>query len=635
MRRVPLLVAFSASVSLASLYAGCHCSGGGVGEHCEGNSDCDPGLYCDAGSLMCAPIMTDAGPDSGGAPTDGGGGGTTDGGLPGVDSGPAGSDAGRDSGPVCNDLDDDGITDCAGDCDDTNASVYPGAPEICGDGVTNDCLSRLPPDSGCMGFGTYVAPPPVGSPGATGTQADPVDTINEGIMHAMVIGMGVDVYVAADAAGPGVYPEDITMVDGVSVLGGYESATWTNDPSANVTVIDDQTDTGVHFPSGISAGTALSGFTVNGVTTAGGASAVTVDASASPDVTGNVINGPASSGGGSNGININPGGGTNLGTPFLGGNIVNLGTSGGFVWTAGGSVGIRVADTPATILRNAVTLTNQLTVQAGISAGGPAGGGLLIANNVVRGASGGSSDWGFGITVGGGGGTTIDSNDVAPGTCATACIGIEVRGAVTADVTNNVAFGGSAPTSFAMSLSIEAVPMPPAPLPDVLVHSNYFNGAGVSVSTSGSASISVGINFGEMPTSSVLMGRLYDNIATSGISPFRYAVREQGATVDPEIFDSNALYEEPSTPAALFTALYFDEGMTALSDAAMVNALGIGAGNIEDACMVTSPVIGGDFHLLAGSMCIDAGNATELPPYDFEGDTRPAGAGPDIGADET
>jgi hypothetical protein len=630
MRRVPLLVAFSASVSLASLYAGCHCSGGGVGDHCEGNSDCDPGLYCDAGSLMCAPIMTDAGPDSGGAPTDGGAGGSTDGGLPGVDSGPAGSDAGRDSGPVCNDLDDDGITDCAGDCDDTNASVYPGAPEICGDGVTNDCLSRLPPDSGCMGFGTYVAPPPVGSPGATGTQADPVDTINEGIMHAMVIGMGVDVYVAADVAGPGVYPEDITMVDGVSVLGGYESATWTNDPSANVTVIDDQTDTGVHFPSGISAGTALSGFTVNGVTTAGGASAVTVDASASPDVTGNVINGPASSGGGSNGININPGGGTNLGTPFVGGNVVNLGTSGGFVWTAGGSVGIRVADTPATIQRNAVTLTNQLTVQAGISAGGPAGGGLLIANNVVRGASGGSSDWGFGITVGGGGGTTIDSNDVAPGTCATACIGIEVRGAVTADVTNNVAFGGSAPTSFAMSLSFETVP---TPLPNVLVHSNDFFGAGLGLST-GSVSLSVGINLGEMPATDMLAGRIYDNVVYSGVGVARYCIREQNVHIDPELVDSNALHLE-TMPMPISSALYLDEGATALTTAAAVDAAEPGAGNLEDDCSLTSPVIGGDFHLLPGSMCIDAGNTTELPPYDFEGDTRPAGAGPDIGADET
>jgi hypothetical protein len=36
------------------------------------------------------------------------------------------------------DNDHDGFSECTGDCDDTQASVYPGAPQIC-DGMNNDC----------------------------------------------------------------------------------------------------------------------------------------------------------------------------------------------------------------------------------------------------------------------------------------------------------------------------------------------------------------------------------------------------------------------------------------------------------------------------------------------------------------
>ena len=38
----------------------------------------------------------------------------------------------------CSDLDGDSVTDCAGDCNDDDASIYPGAEELC-DGVDQDC----------------------------------------------------------------------------------------------------------------------------------------------------------------------------------------------------------------------------------------------------------------------------------------------------------------------------------------------------------------------------------------------------------------------------------------------------------------------------------------------------------------
>jgi hypothetical protein len=48
------------------------------------------------------------------------------------------------------DLDNDGYTTCGGDCNDTNASINPGMPEDCGDGVDNDCNGDIDgADSAC------------------------------------------------------------------------------------------------------------------------------------------------------------------------------------------------------------------------------------------------------------------------------------------------------------------------------------------------------------------------------------------------------------------------------------------------------------------------------------------------------
>ena len=45
-------------------------------------------------------------------------------------------------------------------------------------------------------------------------------------------------------------------------------------------------------------------------------------------------------------------------------------------------------------------------------------------------------------------------------------------------------------------------------------------------------------------------------------------------------------------------------------------------------------LVAGDYHLSAGSCCIDAGTSEGAPDTDFEGDARPQGVGYDIGADE-
>jgi len=114
---------FSSFIALAVLafgpgaFAGCSCSSPpaptGV---CTSRADCAPGELCQDGRCVAAP---DAGSDDGG---------------------------GRDADVSrCVDDDRDGYfavaEDCptGNDCDDGNVDVHPGIPELCGDGVDNDC----------------------------------------------------------------------------------------------------------------------------------------------------------------------------------------------------------------------------------------------------------------------------------------------------------------------------------------------------------------------------------------------------------------------------------------------------------------------------------------------------------------
>lgn len=51
------------------------------------------------------------------------------------------------------DADGDGYTCAQGDCDDSNADIHPGAFEVCGDGIDNDCDGLI--DEGCETWGTW------------------------------------------------------------------------------------------------------------------------------------------------------------------------------------------------------------------------------------------------------------------------------------------------------------------------------------------------------------------------------------------------------------------------------------------------------------------------------------------------
>ena len=55
----------------------------------------------------------------------------------------------------------------------------------------------------------------------------------------------------------------------------------------------------------------------------------------------------------------------------------------------------------------------------------------------------------------------------------------------------------------------------------------------------------------------------------------------------------------------------------------------VGVGNLAD-----DPMLDTDFHLRVESPCIDKGDPNTSPEFDYDGDPRPQGALPDIGADE-
>ena len=124
--------------------------------------------------------------------------------------------------------------------------------------------------------GTFVSPS--GLPTNPGTQAAPLNTVAAGQVNAGLIGGGADVCICdPPAAGSTTYNENITMVEGTSVLGGYRCDTWARNITSYVTRIQDQDADGLTFPAGITVVTALDGVTVDGQdVAAGGSTAITV-----------------------------------------------------------------------------------------------------------------------------------------------------------------------------------------------------------------------------------------------------------------------------------------------------------------------------------------------------------------------
>jgi putative metal-binding protein len=569
-------------------------------------------------------------PPAGSTATTGGGGATSDGGATSV--GGLGGSGGGTGGMTCADADMDGVTDCDGDCDDTNPWAHPGAPEVCGDGADNDCDGSGDPPS-CNGLGTFVASD-VGDDTNPGTQASPVQTIGKGIQNAVTIGMGQPVFVAG-----GHYTEKVTLVEGVSLLGSYQcdvsDCSWVRDLGNIDTAIIDTDAEGVYAGPGITRATVVEGFRIQGLSSANPgsfaeASALRLD-QGSPIVVGNVINGPAVSGCsicGSLAVAIDGPMSDPLGALFQG-NEVNAADSPN--WSIGISVG---GDAVAEILRNSLfggagDWARTVTVGGGNSQA------LIVGNNINAGSCKTQNGSSFALFLGNGE-AIVDKNFInytvpLSVTCNTQTWsgGIE-GGAGLETITNNVILGMASLRSTAVMLRDGEVP-----LGQVDLNSNTLDGTGTP---NNNTAISAALVIGPLVQgNNGFIGQIRSNIMVSGVANARFGVLEEdapGKTLHPAALDTNDIWA-PSSGMGSGTDYLFWNGATSTSmTVAQVNAQ---MTFLTFMNFAADPDLDAMYHLqnIATNPCIDAGTNLGPPPADdVDGDVRPQGADFDVGADE-
>jgi putative metal-binding protein len=540
---------------------------------------------------------------------------------------------GGSGGTPCFDVDMDGITDCEGDCDDGDPTSFPGATETCGDNVDNDCDGTPDQMSVCQGLGTYVSQL-VGNDANPGTQASPVQTIHQGMLNAVTLGKIQPVFVAE-----GQYQEKVTMVEAVSLLGGYQCdgnmCTWARDPSMYIATIVNIDRLGVFADIGVTSVTLFDGFTVNGLATNGdgsgaapGTAAITL-AGGTPLVSNNVFQAGAETNCfnncGSTAVRV--WGPTN--DPANGSRIENNVVEGGSSNQGCSAIALERNPSPIAKIIGNVVHGGDCPYTRAINAFEAGFGTVVQGNDIFAGNCVGSGfRTTFGMVISGYitvDGNRINADPAQTGSCTSPsfwCGGIESVGA-TAVITNNVIFG--APTTgkrAAIFMGDGEVP-----LGAIIVNGNTLDGGYPTPQVNATVSTAMACRTNQGVAAQV--GKIRNNILLGGMGTNRFSFYEDdqssGRTCQPVAYENNDLFNVDNAHRR-----WLATGMQQLLPLpADVNMMPYAAANFG-----SDPLLDATSHLMGGSPCIDAGVATEAPLLDIDGDTRPMGAAVDVGADE-
>jgi hypothetical protein len=534
-------------------------------------------------------------------------------------------------GAPCDDTDQDGdgLSECAGDCDDTVASIHPGAIEICGDDVDQDCDGQSELDPPCNGLGTFVSQK-TGTFGALGTMKDPVATIGEGLANAEAISALAAGEPTAVVVAAGDYVEDLVLSGKISLLGGFDPDDWSQrEPEVFTTTIKNTKVEGLKI-IGTEQPMVVDGFAIQGRVVTSGTDtsvAVTIDGG-EPRLTRNVIDGGQ----------VNVGDGASIGVRVitetaagdeatLQENVINAGTASG-----GGSYGISVESASMTVVLDA----NQVTARQGTES-------VALLITAAEGVEATVNYFQAGTATGGNnvdssalgvwakaGKLVLDSNFVnpdqvfGPPDCFTPdvwCGGVRVS-TPEATLINNIVYGSSSPRSAALHL-LEL----DAPLAGIVVSSNLFLSAG----DSGAATMSAAVLLGSpLPDPGVTqVGRFRNNIFLGGTSENNFGFWEEqvaAESVEPAALDHNLFYFPVNLPNP--GVLYHGWNGMAPAPITMIDGLpGDGANLFENPLLV-------DSHLDPASPCRNKGTSLDGPSRDRDGDDRPQEGEFDIGPDE-